>query len=663
MASSVSPEQLQAFVAKYETAPVVEVSTIIPILGTDSGSFTHEKLGELLARWADANPDFSYEQQRTSKGLGFAIRCPGENGWADGAQHSDRSSKLTSSAVVWVSPDGHPRFRCGHSHCDAGAATAKKTWKHLVQALDPGGRMQNAVLTGVVRLLPAFTGPEQPEKMNSPQAIGEPTEDRPWAIDIPVREHSQGPAGYTPLICPSGNDSEFANSELASQVETPSISFHNGTISTEEGSPRYPLEVWAGTEYADFAERACRGNFIPPEFFIEAIKTYTGAIAGPNMFIDGLDGGNPRFYTIMLAGPGKGKNTVIDWTQDFFKAEGLYTQGAWPANALVWYPQHKIETRQWKSIGVCRAKVSSASGLARCLPRLDKKGAICNSPQERILMVYSELAEVFEKFGIEGSGGAMMSAFCDLYDTEDFTVPALADLDSFGGRLQFSMLAGIQPRKWDIVCAGKGIEGSGLDERFNLVPTTDPRTVASLTRPDWTGLKTPFLERIHELESMPYMPPATPEAKALAEEAHRSMQPPPDDDNAPSAGRLNILAWRNALHMAWLGRRPAVDADCMDRALRISRWQLGIRRLYKPLQGDNATARAANAIQRHIEKQPVGSDIKFRDLERAVNANRMGPIFDAGLAHLQTRGRVILHDQDVPTGGGIQKIRYVRRID
>lgn len=116
--------------------------------------------------------------------------------------------------------------------------------------------------------------------------------------------------------------------------------------------------------------------------------------------------------------------------------------------------------------------MSSASGLARSLPRLGKDSKVCNSPQERLIVVYTELSELFEKLGIEGSGEALMSARCDLYDGEEFTVPALADNDSFGGRLLMSILAGVQPRKWDIVCAGKGIEGSGFDERINLIPTS-----------------------------------------------------------------------------------------------------------------------------------------------------------------------------------------------
>jgi hypothetical protein len=71
----------------------------------------------------------------------------------EGAYSSAQTGQVIASAVVWVE-NGHPRFRCGHSHCDQGAVTAKKTWKHLVQALDPGGLMQRRVLTGYSTLGP-----------------------------------------------------------------------------------------------------------------------------------------------------------------------------------------------------------------------------------------------------------------------------------------------------------------------------------------------------------------------------------------------------------------------------------------------------------------------------------------------------------------------------
>jgi hypothetical protein len=76
---------------------------------------------------------------------------------------------------------------------------------------------------------------------------------------------------------------------------------------TRAGDIKYPADVWDGTDYAEFARRGTKGNFIPPEFFIESLKTYVGAIAGNNMRITNERSGNPRFYTILLAGPGTGK--------------------------------------------------------------------------------------------------------------------------------------------------------------------------------------------------------------------------------------------------------------------------------------------------------------------------------------------------------------------
>ena len=617
---SIGLEQLQQFVAKHETA--APVSTPVMPLGPDAGSYDLDKLAAVLALWADKNDGFQYESARTSKGPGFRITCPGAEGWPDGATHSEPGG-LNGSTVVYVE-NGHPRFSCRHAHCSEGATGGKKTWKNLQLALDPHGDMQRRVLTGV--MLATLAAPKVDNTADQTEE-GYPIFDH--SEDLPAVEVIKPPVE-------------------AVAAETPSI--------------RYPIEVWEGTEYGEYARRGTQGNFIPPEFFVESLKTYVGAIAGKNMAITNEKSGKPRFYTILLAGPGTGKNTAIDCTHDFFKVPyatgGALIATDWPPEALVWYPQHRIETRKWSFIGACRMKMSSASGLARSLPRIGKDGKVCNSPQDRLIVVYTELAEMFEKLGIEGSGAAMMSVLCDLYDGEEFVVPALADNDSFGGHLMMSVLAGIQPRKWDIVCAGKGIEGSGFDERINLIPTTNTRTVASLEDPDFGGFKEPFLERITSLEAVPYLVKATAEAKTLANESYQSLKPA--DEDGPSAGRLNVLAWRNALHYSWLVGATTVGVEAVERGMKLARYQLEVRKAYKPLTGDNVTARAANAIQRFMEKHSIGADVKLRELERAVNANRMGVVFDSALTLLGTRGRIIMHEQ---TNQNQQKVRFVRRLE
>lgn len=137
---TVTQEQLEAFIEKY---PVAEPVQPTAELGPDAGSFTTEMLGDRLQAWADAIPDFTFSEGRTSRGQGFYIRCPGDlDGWPDGAIHSDKVGKHTGAAAVWVE-NGWPRFRCGHSHCDEGAATGKKTWKNLQEYFDPERKLHS----------------------------------------------------------------------------------------------------------------------------------------------------------------------------------------------------------------------------------------------------------------------------------------------------------------------------------------------------------------------------------------------------------------------------------------------------------------------------------------------------------------------------------------
>jgi hypothetical protein len=121
---------------------------------------------------------------------------------------------------------------------------------------------------------------------------------------------------------------------------------------TRAGDIKYPADVWDGTDYAEFARRGTKGNFIPPEFFIESLKTYVGAIAGNNMRITNERSGNPRFYTILLAGPGTGKNTAIDCTRKLFRVhDSSLIAGASHQEALIWNPQDKTENSKYNRIG------------------------------------------------------------------------------------------------------------------------------------------------------------------------------------------------------------------------------------------------------------------------------------------------------------------------
>ena len=111
----------------------------VEVTDEEKGSYDLEILGNVLQLWGEQNPAFEFTEGRTQEGSGFYIRCPGVDGWQDGSQHSEAYKGLSSTAACWVT-NGHPRWRCHHTHC------GNKSWKDLVAAL--GASAQRRVLTG-----------------------------------------------------------------------------------------------------------------------------------------------------------------------------------------------------------------------------------------------------------------------------------------------------------------------------------------------------------------------------------------------------------------------------------------------------------------------------------------------------------------------------------
>ena len=111
----------------------------VEVTDEEKGSYDLEILGNVLQLWREQNPAFEFQEGRVQSGSGYWIRCPGEDGWPDGERHSEDYKGLSSAVAAWVT-NGHPRWRCQHTHCGS------KSWKDLVAILGPGA--QRRVLTG-----------------------------------------------------------------------------------------------------------------------------------------------------------------------------------------------------------------------------------------------------------------------------------------------------------------------------------------------------------------------------------------------------------------------------------------------------------------------------------------------------------------------------------
>jgi len=390
----------------------------------------------------------------------------------------------------------------------------------------------------------------------------------------------------------------------------------------------YPAEVWDGTLYQEYADICTQGNHIPREYFIESLKTVVGAVVGDNLFIINIEGGTARFYTVLIGLPSAGKNTVITWTSILFekdihphdpqvKSVGDYR--------LLWHPQEAVLHTPDSGLGACIAQTSSASGFAKFLP---SHGGVT---QTRILLKYTELATLLEKCGIDGSGTALISVLCDLYDTTEFSVPALSDQKPFGGHLQMSILAGIQPERWAELGSGKGVENSGIHSRWNIIPSEESRTVSDLERPDFTEFQKKIRTRI--AQATPLV--ADCDARSAMKAWHNKLFASEPDKTY--LARLNITAWRNALHHAWLLSKPTIDADSVAVGIAMADYQLLARKRYAPLIGDSPFDKAINAIRNCLAKKGA---ISLSELKRSVNYKRLNMTFEKALIFLHRTGEV-----------------------
>ena len=253
------------------------------------------------------------------------------------------------------------------------------------------------------------------------------------------------------------------------------------------GLPKYPIEVWDGTAYGEFAELCGQGNNIPREFFIEALKTVTGAILNDRL-ASRIKGGNPRFYTVIIGPAGCGKGTAIGYVDTLFdNIDELHD------TAYLWIPTINSNT----NLGACRAAFSSLPGLQLAVDGSRKPPS---KPQSRLLWIAEEIDVIFESGGIAGSGGSLMGAIRSLYDSEIHTATGNGQRISSTLRVKLSLLGGTTPEIWSGLFAGKGAAGSGLFGRLNLVATLESHPVGTLTAPDLDPFRQKFFKLLAPLE-------------------------------------------------------------------------------------------------------------------------------------------------------------------
>jgi hypothetical protein len=384
----------------------------------------------------------------------------------------------------------------------------------------------------------------------------------------------------------------------------------------DERAKRYPVEVWDGSVYGHFAKVSSQGNYLPQEFSIEALMTFAGAAVGDRLRLEGSDIG-PRFFTVLMAGPGIGKGTSIGWAREVFTDEHEHD--------LVWSDANYTPFTQ--HVGACELQGASEPGLLAGF-----------NNHLKIISVYEEVSTLVEKFKVEASGQSFAAMIRTLFDSDKINATLTGKRTKVAHRGLLSILGGTTPDLWSSMFAGKGAEGSGLFERINLISSDETRTVANLAKPDLTSIRVEMRHRLSQLENEPHTVRVAPEARTILEVWWAAL--PKEKD---VTGRLNVQVLKKAMHMSWLSE-PAESSESvitpaiMRRCIRLAEYERRVRLAHRPVVGDSPWAVMENKLEALVRAR---GHINEREAFRATNAHRVGrKIFDSAVAKLVEHGLV-----------------------
>ena len=388
----------------------------------------------------------------------------------------------------------------------------------------------------------------------------------------------------------------------------------------DDPRPRYPDEVWAGTFYGEFADFCTQDNYVPKKFFSESIRTVVGAIVGDRLKCP-MEGVNPRAYTIKIAPPGTGKGLSDERTRNFFAGErwdGLVRT----EEPLIW---GGADNNPWKprGIGAQISTAASAPGLMKTIETKKlKKGETANplamwKPMPRVISLTEEARALFANFANESTGAGLESVLCELFDRDSFTTTATKDRPPASGGLMFSLLGGITKEGWDSVFSKTESTDSGFLSRVNILGTEQCKTKSGLHILDYSALRARFLPFLEALERNPKVIDASPSAMGYMDKWFSSLILP----EGVSRARLNIHAWRTALHLAWLKGHAAILEDDVDGGRKVAEFLAAMREFYAPPEGETRGARCEAAIRKVMRAR---RKMTVRELRRMTNSTRYG---------------------------------------
>jgi hypothetical protein len=331
-----------------------------------------------------------------------------------------------------------------------------------------------------------------------------------------------------------------------------------------EANP-YPMEAWAGTPIGQFADIATKDNFIPKEYFVNALVTVLGSICSKRIKAAHNSKQMVNLYTLLLSEDGGGgKNTAIDWSTALFPKKSELVrkpEGSKAGTGIV----PKV-----KNVGTYLSSFASERGALNAFEMNDT-----------VLQVYSEFTTLLEKTGINGSGAAFKDTIMNMYDAPTIVWSEKSDTDkktknrTFPDAVYNSIMAATTKDKWDE--AGGLTSDKTFIERLNIIAVDKVKPVGILTYPEeeLKKVRKVLLAYVGWLETRPMIWHFTPEAKEVFDTWFAAVLLRKEADQeagvagvTESYGRINTYCLRFISHLAlWLAPTPKVLETLMQKQL------------------------------------------------------------------------------------------------
>jgi hypothetical protein len=557
------------------------------------------RVGYIVANAAEAEFELGDGDDRADGGVSWIIECPWKHLHTQGGD----------TAMLMVLGDGRPEFNCFHGHCN-GTEGPPRGWSDIRKLWE--------------------------EKVGHFQRFGPPDE----ASMLIKKDTNEAPA-----VQSSSQDALSKVDQIQAEYEKASADADQASEEFEERlveAGEYPLHVWEGTPYYEYALLACgegeKANFIPASFHVNCLATVVGAICGNRIAPDFSLSMPAHFYTIMLSNEGgKGKNTAGDWSRSCFRGTGLLYQSGLKAH---------------RNIGAFHDDFASARMLISTFAEYPS-----------VLEEYPELTTLTEKFGIENSGESFLNFILNSYDSmvpNWSRVKGMKLPSNLPTEINNSILAGTVIDKWKEKIQGDQYET--LIQRLNLVFSDETRTVPILWDPDVTAVQRKLMDRVGLLEEYKLIWHYNDEATNLIREWHADLAERQAEIRANGTKeyeafeRIQVFAHRIVGHLAlWLAPLPtaasglpatpsyidgAVDnngrpvlmvrraegmdkqwsvevpADWVKRAIEASEYLIRIRLGLVPPPGQGVRGKIQNQIKKWAQTM---KRVKWTELQRRAN--------------------------------------------